>query len=142
MGFWNLRGTGVKHTFPFVYRFAGLWFLVTVGAVLVAAATTWLLLIERGEENLTRVLATQTVLSVLAVAGLAVFTTHRIAGPWIAVRRALDAVRDGNLDYDLRIRSLDPQIKNVEASFNQMLATLRERNGASSSAGPAAGAPR
>jgi methyl-accepting chemotaxis protein len=138
---WKVRGTGVKHTFPFVFRFAALWFLVTVAAVLVAAVTTWMLMAEQGSEGISRALATQTILTVLAVAALAVFTTHRLAGPWIAVKRALDAVRDGDLAYNLRIRSKDVHIKNVEASFNQMLASLRDRGDASTSktSGSAAG---
>jgi hypothetical protein len=125
---WKLRGTGVRHTLPFVGRFAGLWLLVTTAAVLVAAGSTWLLFSERsGDASLGNALAVQTVLTVLAVGALAIFTTHRLAGPWIAVRRACEAVRDGNLDDDLRIRSQDIHIRNVERAFNEMLASLRAK---------------
>jgi methyl-accepting chemotaxis protein len=138
---WKLRGTGVKHTLPFVTRFAGLWLLVTIAAVLVAASFAYLLFAEQGADGVSRALATQTILTILAVCALAVFTTHRLAGPWIAVRRALDAVRDGNLDYHLRIRSQDVHIKNVEAAFNEMLSTLRSR-GAGAAGGSAPAEPR
>jgi len=61
------------------------------------------------------------------VLALALFTTHRLAGPWIAVRRALDRVRDGDLDSGLRLRATDPRIKEVELAFAQMLDSLRQR---------------
>jgi nitrogen fixation/metabolism regulation signal transduction histidine kinase len=62
---------------------------------------------------------------VIAVVALAVFTTHRLAGPWIAVRRALDRVRDGDLDTPLRIRTVDPYLREVERAFNEMRESLR-----------------
>jgi nitrogen fixation/metabolism regulation signal transduction histidine kinase len=127
----KLRGTGVRHTLPFVGRFAGLWMLVTSAAVLVAAVSTYLVFAQQHEgASIGRVLAMQTVFTILAVGALAVFTTHRLAGPWIAVRRALEAVRDGNLDDRLRIRTQDVHIKGVEHAFNEMLESLQRRGGA------------
>jgi len=127
----KLRGSGVRHTLPFVGRFAGLWMLVTSAAVLVAAVSTYLLFAQDHEgASVGKVLAMQTVFTILAVGALAVFTTHRLAGPWIAVRRALEAVRDGNFDDRLRIRTQDVHIKSVEHAFNEMLDTLQGRPGA------------
>jgi methyl-accepting chemotaxis protein len=123
----KLRGTGVRHTIPFVGRFAGLWLVVTIAAVLVASGSSYMLFAERfGDDSpgLMRALAVQTVLTVLAVVALAVFTTHRLAGPWIAVRRACEAVRDGNLSLRLRIRASDVHVKNVERAFNEMIDAL------------------
>jgi nitrogen fixation/metabolism regulation signal transduction histidine kinase len=132
----RLRGTGVKHTIGFVGRFSGLWMVVTIAAVLVAAASTYLVFAERFEGatqvRFVRALALQTGLTVVAVVALAIFTTHRLAGPWIAVRRALEAVRDGNLDTRLRIRASDINCKNVEVAFNEMVEALNGKRPAGS----------
>src|SRR5581483_10928728 len=91
----RLRGTGVQHTIGFVGRFSGLWMIVTIAAVLVAAGSTYMVFAERFEgatqARFVRALALQTGITVIAVIALAIFTTHRLAGPWIAVRRALEA---------------------------------------------------
>jgi len=127
----RIRGSGLRHTFPYFVRYAALWLVVTITAVLVASLTTYLLFVERvgeaGAAGLRQALVIQTVLTISAVVALAVFTTHRLAGPWIAVHRALDAVRDGDLQARLRFRASDPRFKVVEDAFEQMLASLRER---------------
>jgi methyl-accepting chemotaxis protein len=122
----NLRGSGVRHTFPMVARFAGLWLIVTLAAVAVAVASTYLMLqTDAGGGRSRTVLLFETVLVVIAVVALAVFTTHRLAGPWIAVRRALDRVRDGDLETPLRLRTVDPYLREVERAFNEMRESLR-----------------
>jgi nitrogen fixation/metabolism regulation signal transduction histidine kinase len=126
----NLRGSGVRHTAPMVGRFAGLWLLVTLAAVAVASVTSYLALQTRGgargaDGSMLGALLLQTALTVGAVAALAVFTTHRLAGPWIAVRRALEGVRDGDLETQLRIRSVDPHLREIERAFNEMTDALR-----------------
>jgi nitrogen fixation/metabolism regulation signal transduction histidine kinase len=136
----RIRGSGLRYTLPYVINFAGLWLVVTITAVLVAAVSSYLYFSQRAgaaASSLGTAIIIQTVLSILAVVALAVFTTHRVAGPWIAVRRALDAVRDGNLDYQLRMRGGDPRMEEVEDSFEQMVASLRDRRSESRSAAPA-----
>ena len=129
----KMRGSGVRHTFPMVGRFAGLWLIVTLAAVAVAVASTYLVLQADGVgARSSTALLFETVLVVIAIAALAVFTTHRLAGPWIAVRRALDRVRDGDLETPLRIRTVDPYLREVERAFNEMRESLRR---------PAAGGP-
>jgi methyl-accepting chemotaxis protein len=127
----RIRGSGLRHTFPYFVRYAALWLVVTITAVLVASVSSYLVFAARvggaGVAGLRYALIIQTVLTILAVVALAVFTTHRLAGPWIAVRRALDAVRDGDLQTRLRFRASDPRIQVVEEAFEQMLASLRER---------------
>jgi methyl-accepting chemotaxis protein len=128
----GIRGTGLRHTLPFFIRFAGLWLVVSVAAVLVAGVSSYLLFAQRLEDGgtyLRNAIVLQTVLSVLAVIALAVFTTHRLAGPWVAVRRALLAVRDGDLDARLRFRVSDPRLQEVQDAFDEMLASLRQRCG-------------
>jgi nitrogen fixation/metabolism regulation signal transduction histidine kinase len=105
--------------------------------VLVFSVTSYLLILGRKDvshEHLTVVLAAQTVLTLLALFGLAVFTTHRLAGPLIALRRAMDEVKAGNLDKGLQFRRSDPHLHELETSFNEMLAALRERRGMDRSA--------
>ena len=127
----KIRGTGLRHTLPYVVRFAGLWLVVTIAAIVVASLSSYWLFAERvgdaGAAQLRKVILIQATLSILAVIALALFTTHRLAGPWIAVRRALDKVRDGDLDSGLRLRATDPRIKEVELAFAQMLDSLRQR---------------
>lgn len=122
------RGSGVRYTIGFIGPFAGLWLVVSVAAVIVAAGSSYLVFSERFEGDAARpffyALALQTGLTILALIGLAVFTTHRLAGPWIGVRRALEAVRDGNRSMRLRIRVSDRYVKGVERAFNEMIDTL------------------
>ena len=128
----RFRGSGLRHTLPFIVRFAGLWLVVSVAAVLVAGVSSYMLFAQRlegGADDLRGAIILQTVLSLLALVALAVFTTHRIAGPWVAVRRALLAVRDGNLDTRLRFRVSDPRLRDVQDAFDEMVASIRQRVG-------------
>jgi nitrogen fixation/metabolism regulation signal transduction histidine kinase len=127
----QMRGAGVRLTLPYVLRFSGLWLLVTILAVLVFALTSYLSLSDRlsdaGRSRLLLVLGLQTLFVVVAVFALAIFTTHRLAGPLIAIRRAMEEVRDGKLDRTLRFRRSDPQFTEVEAAFNEMVVSLRQQ---------------
>ncbi|HVS02333.1 MAG TPA: hypothetical protein VMT16_06145 [Thermoanaerobaculia bacterium] len=130
----RVRGAGLRHTLPFVGRFAGLWLVVTITAVLVASASSYLLFAERIASATARqgffwTVVVQTALIVIAVLALGVFSTHRLAGPWIAVHRALEEVAAGDLDCELRIRSRDAYLKRVERAFQAMTAALRQRAG-------------
>jgi nitrate/nitrite-specific signal transduction histidine kinase len=143
----KIRGSGLRHTLPYVVRFAGLWLVVTIAAIVVASVSSYMVFAERAGEaeasHLRTVVTIQAVLSILAVIALALFTTHRLAGPWIAVRRALDRVTAGDLDSGLRLRATDPRIKEVELAFAQMLDSLRhrQRGAAPLVAEPIPGAP-
>jgi nitrogen fixation/metabolism regulation signal transduction histidine kinase len=127
----QVRGFGVRLTLPYVLRFSGLWLVVTILAVLVFAGTSYLLLAERlteaGRHRFILVLGLQTLFVILAVVALAIFTTHRLAGPFIAIRRAFEDVRDGKLDRTLRFRRSDPHLDEVERAFGEMMAALRRQ---------------
>ena len=127
---WKFRGSGIRHTLPYIGRFVGLWVVVTLVAVGVAAVSSYLLFAARDPRGMPMAgaLILQTLLVLAAVIGLGVFTTHRLAGPWIAIRRALESVRAGNLDTVLKIRSADTYLRDVERSFNDMMASLRARD--------------
>jgi len=127
----QVRGSGVRLTLPYVLRFSGLWLVVTTLAVLVFAATSYLSLSDRlteaGRSRLLLVLGLQTLFVILAVVALAIFTTHRLAGPLIAIRRACEDVRDGKLDRTLQFRRSDPHLGEVEAAFGEMVISLRRQ---------------
>jgi nitrogen fixation/metabolism regulation signal transduction histidine kinase len=53
---------------------------------------------------------------VLAVAatGLAILTTNRVAGPLILIRRAFEAVKEGNMEHRLKFRHTDKHLWSLE----------------------------
>jgi methyl-accepting chemotaxis protein len=128
----QVRGAGVRVTLPYIVRFSGMWVLVTTLVAVVLGVTSYLVMFDQLSEEARRhlmvVLSVQTALVVLAVILLAVFSTHRLAGPIIAIRRALEDVKAGNLDRELRFRSTDPHLDEIAVAFNAMMASLRERN--------------
>lgn len=127
----QVRGTGVRYTLPYVLRFSGVWILVTTAVVAVFAVTCYLVMFDRlsdgSRQDLVVVLAIQTALTVAAVVLLAVFSTHRLAGPLIGIRRAMEDVKAGNLDRQLRFRRTDPHLEEIETAFNEMMESLRQR---------------
>jgi len=128
----EVRGAGVRHTLPFVLPFSGLWMVVTIAAMLVFGITCYMvasaspLLDDAARGRLAIVLLLQTVFLIAAVVALAVFTTHRLAGPYVALIRAFEAVKNGDLDRPLRFRRSDVHLRAVEVSFDEMTAALRE----------------
>jgi len=106
----RVRGSGVRFTLPYVLRVSGLWLAVSMLIFLVFSVACYLLLLDRptgpAQSNLMLLLALQTVGVLAALVALAVFTTHRIAGPLIGIRRALDDVKDGKMDRVLRLRGV------------------------------------
>lgn len=138
----QVRGSGVRLTLPYVLRFTGLWVVLSIVVVLVFAVTSYIALFDRlsdaGRQRLVLVLSLQTFFVVVAVIALAIFTTHRLAGPLIAMRRAFEDVRDGKLDRSLRFRRSDPHLGEVEAAFNEMMISVRQQV-AQGSKPPAAG---
>jgi HAMP domain-containing protein len=127
----QVRGSGVRLTLPYVLRFSGVWLMVSWLILLVFSASCYVALSQRvsveARGPLVLVLAAQTVFVMLALLALAVFSTHRLAGPIVALRRAFDEIKAGNLDRPLRFRRTDPHLGELEASFNDMVAALRER---------------
>lgn len=125
------RGSGIKLTLPFVLWYSTLWFVVLVVTVPVFAVASYFMvadvLPEQGRRDLIFVLLTRTPLIILTVAGLAVFTTHRLAGPFIALKKAFDDVRDGNIDRVLRFRRSDAHLRGLETAFNGMMDAMRKQ---------------
>lgn len=129
----EVRGLGVRKTLHYVLPFSGLWLVVTIAAMVVFGVTCYMvasgspLLDDAARSRLALLLALQTLFLIAAVIALAVFTTHRLAGPYVALLRAFEAVKNGDLEHPLRFRASDVHLKEVQTSFNEMLAVLRER---------------
>lgn len=127
----QVRGSGVRLTLPYVLRFSGMWILVTTLVAIVFGVTCYLVMFDDlndgARRELMMVLSIQTALVVVAVVLLAVFSTHRIAGPLIAIRRAMEDVAAGKMDRQLRFRRTDPHLGEIETAFNDMMESLRER---------------
>jgi|SRR6185295_15383416 len=129
----EIRGTGVRATLPYVLPFSGLWLIVTIVAMVVFGVTCYMvaaaspLLDDAARNRLALVLVAQTVFLIAAVFALAVFTTHRLAGPYVALIRAFEAVKNGDLQRPLRFRSTDIHLRDVEISFDEMMAAIREK---------------
>ena len=135
----QVRGTGVRFTLPYVLRFSGVWILVTTVVVIVFAITSFLVMFDRLSEDargdLILVLTIQTALAILALILLAVFSTHRLAGPLIGIRRAMEDVKAGDLNRQLRFRRSDPHLEEIETAFNEMMESIRSRMGGGGAAG-------
>jgi len=126
----RMRGVGLRHTIGSVGGFSGLWMLVTNAAVLSVAAVSYMHLfyVVGDVSGRERTLILETALTVLCVVALGLFTTNRLAGPWIAVRRVCDTVSGGELDARLHVRTSDgAHVKSAADSLNRMLNTLDER---------------
>ncbi|HBL29870.1 MAG TPA: hypothetical protein DD490_23785 [Acidobacteria bacterium] len=127
----GVRGTGVRHTLRYVPRFTGLWLLVCVATLVVFALASYLGLADRvgdeGRSRLLLVLTIQTVCVIVGMGALAVFTTHRLAGPIVALLRACGEVKEGRYDRPLRFRQNDRHLTDLETAFNEMVDAVRRR---------------
>jgi len=129
----EIRGFGVRYTLPYVLPFSGLWLVVTTVAMVVFGVTCWLvassspLLTDAARTRLALVLTAQTLFLIAAGFALAVFTTHRLAGPYIAGIRAFESVKNVDTSHVLRFRRSDVHLQEVETAFEEMMAALRTR---------------
>lgn len=63
--------------------------------------------------------------------GLTTFTSHRLAGPFLAIIRCCEKIRDGDVQHRLKLRESD-QLAELETAFNQMLDRLGSQEEVSS----------
>jgi signal peptidase II len=73
-----------------------------------------------------RVTAAQFLVSAATLAALAIFLTHRFAGPAYAIERALHALRDGKVDQQLHLRQRD-YLKGMAAAVEELRQRETER---------------
>ena len=126
----KVRGMGFKFTLSAVLPFSILWFVVVV-VVAAPVLTTAVVVSNLSQEPLRReiwlVLIVGMAIIITGVAALAVFTTARIAGPFVALERALEDVKNGDLNRRLSFRGGDNHLRGLENVFNEMVDTLRQR---------------
>ena len=82
-------------------------------AEIAATAALWSCLLAR----LVRPYKGRTVVALLALLGT---TAAALAGPYIAIIRAFNAVKGGDLKRPLRFRSSDVHLREVEVAFDSM----------------------
>ena len=125
----KIRGSGFKHTLPAVLPFSAIWvFVVVLTAPVIAVAMMLGSIVPPSlHGDVWFFLLTRVPIIALAVTGLAIFTTTRVAGPFVPLKRAFEDVEHGDMDRRLRFRRADKHLREFEAAFNEMMVTLRER---------------
>ena len=119
----RLRGSGFKHTLPYLWPYSSIWVLV----FLVSAPGTFIgflmtdVLTEEGREATQAFLLTRMPIVVVAVALLAVVLTARLAGPFVALKRAFADVAAGDMRRRLEFRDGESHLRGVEDGFNAMM---------------------
>ncbi len=125
----KIRGSGFKHTLPAVLPFSAVWFFVVVLAAPVITVSMMLgsIVPPSLHGDVRFFLVTRMPVMALAVTGLAIFTTTRVAGPFVPLKRAFEDVACGDMDRRLRFRREDKHLRELEAAFNEMMVVVRER---------------
>ena len=133
-----IRGSGFRHTLPAVFRFSALWVVVVVliAPVIIVGMILSDLVPPALHGEVWFFLFTRVPIIALVAIGIAIFTTNRLAGPWVHLARAFKDVESGNMDYRIRFRDSDKHLGEVAAGFNRMMVALNER--AESRGGPEA----
>ncbi len=125
----HIRGSGFRHTLPAVFRFSALWVIVVVltatGIIVGMILSDLVHPALRGEAWF--FLATRVPIIALVAVGIGIFTTNRLAGPWVLLTRAFKDVEGGDMDYRIRFRDSDRHLRDVETGFNRMMVALNER---------------
>ncbi len=127
----TLRGSGFRHTLAAVPKFTMIWFVILVLTPPVIIVTMLLsdLISESSRGHVWFFLVTRMPIILLVAAGLAIFTTARLAGPFVALKRAFEDVKKGDLNRRLKFREGDTHLREIETLFDEMMAAIRERAG-------------
>ncbi len=125
----KIRGSGFKHTLPAVLPFSAVWVFVVVLAapVITVAMMLGSVVPPSLHGDVWFFLLTRMPAIALAVTALAIFTTTRVAGPLVLLRRAFEDVKGGDMDRRLQFRRADKHLRELETAFNEMMMALRER---------------
>ena len=125
----KIRGSGYKHSLPAVLPFSAVWIFVVVVTAPMLAIFMMLgdIVPESSHSDIWFFLLTRTPLIALAVTGLAIFTTNRLAGPLVMLRWAFEDVKRGDMDRRLQFRRTDKHLRELETAFNEMMVALCDR---------------
>ena len=122
----RFRGSGFKHTLPYLWHYSNIWFLV----FLVSGPGTFVgfllsdVLTDEGREAVRTFLITRMPIVMVAVILLAVMLTTRLAGPFVALKRAFADVAEGNMSRRLKFRTDEKCLDSVADGFNTMMDTV------------------
>lgn len=132
----KLRGSGYKHTLPWVLPTFAVWVVVLVITAPILSITMMLsgLVPTYLHGEIWFFLLTRTPAIGVAGIALAILTSARSAGPLVQLGRAFQDVKQGDMDRRLQFRKSDTAYRGIETSFNEMMAVLSER--VESGAGP------
>ncbi len=125
----NFRGSGYKHTLPWVLPTFAIWVVVLVVTAPILMITMMLtgLVPTQLHSEIWFFLLTRTPGIAVAGIGLAVFSSARAVGPLVELGRAFEDVKSGDMDRRLRFRSSDTAFRGLETSFNEMMVSLSAR---------------
>ena len=133
----------LKLTEKYRMQYLGLWLLITctlVGMLDIAIYTMyehlWSSNMSYGTDRITE-LAHQKTFAVAAIGGatlffvicaiyLIAFTAHRIGGPYLALKRTMAQIKEGNLGTRLKFREYD-KLEDVEKAFNEMMDVIQAK---------------
>ena len=134
--------SGTRLTTKFHVRYIGVWFVISVALVVLlnvslhfyvdqhplssTASPSDELFPEASlvpSERWLKMMV-QTLSITVCLAALGIFTAHRVAGPYVALRKAFDAVKSGDMDHRLRFRTYD-NLDEVSDAFNGMMDKLQ-----------------
>ena len=125
----KIRGSGFKYNLRSVWPFSAVWVVVVV---LTPPALTVALILgayvpPSSHRDVWFFLLTRMPVIALLATALAIFTTNRVAGPLVYLRRAFEDVKRGDMDRRLRFRRSDKHLRELETAFNEMMVALGER---------------
>ena len=126
----KIRGSGFKYTLPAVFSFSAVWVVLVVltAPIITIGMMAGGLVPESSYGDVWFFLATRMPVLALAAIGLAIFTTNRVAGPLILLKRAFEAVKEGDLEHRIQLRRNDGHYKILEEAFSEMMVAIRERS--------------
>ncbi len=124
-----VRGSGFRHTLPAVFKSSALWVVVVVltAPVLTVGMMLSGIVPPASHGDVWFFLLTRMPLIVLVAIGLAIFTTTRVAGPMVHLKRVCEDVKGGDMDRRLSFRQSDDHLRGLETAFNGMMVVLSER---------------
>jgi HAMP domain-containing protein len=125
----KFRGSGFKHSLASVFSSSAVWvFLVVLTAPIISVGMmAGGLVPESSYGDVWFFLATRVPILAVAAIGLAVFTTNRVAGPLVLMKRAFQAVKQGDMEHRLKFRQSDRHLRDLEVTFNEMMVAIKER---------------
>ena len=125
----KFRGSGFRHTLPAVVKFSALWFglLMLLAPILMGSMMMGGLVRPEAHGDVWFFLLTRMPMLALAGIALAIFTTTRVAGPMVVLKRAFEDVKGGDMDRRLLFRRSDKHLRGLETAFNEMMVALSER---------------